>query len=230
MMPRTLLAVVLVVMCWGNVDAALVYYDGDQAGYEAATSGHVVVADEDFSGWVLGTVLHDQIPNCTFSGSAALTVQQGIHGPAWPVEFFADERGISNGDSLNSFVIDFAAPVAALGLMHYDEDPSAVVGVIVCLVGGAEFSTTMTPAGEMESPSGAGNPDGLFWGVVASEDSIVQVTIAHTYPSGDAWGFDDFTASASGAVPEPASAAIWSFTLLVLGMGWWRRRRTRTAF
>jgi len=217
-----------VVLCGVGVIPAqgeIRFFEEEQA-YNDATKNHVLFAYEDFSGWALGTLLDSQIPNSTFSGTAALQVADYLHGPAWPEERFPDGRGILNGDSPGYFIIDFASPAAAFGLVHYDDMIGANVTVTLKLLDGSTWlSPPWTPAGEMEWPPGGGNPDGRFWGVVDTDGNLItQATISHNSPSGDTWGFDSFRGSFS-AVPGPSALVLWSGLGAMGLVAAWRRRK-----
>jgi hypothetical protein len=218
-MSRVFSAILLLGLLSETTNGSFMYFDGNKDDYMAATSGYALIAHEDFSGWAVGIELSNQIPNCTFSGSATvqgpyLWVREGIHDPCPPEEYFPDHRGIplENG---GYFEIDFAQPVAAFGLIHYDDAFAAKITLQV--VGGTEDLTSWTPAGEMESPPN--NTSGRFWGVVAGNNVITQARIANP-GNGDAWGFDDFYVS---VVPEPSTLALLGVGAISI-LGYARRR------
>ncbi|MBT1450152.1 hypothetical protein KJ365_04610 [Glaciecola sp. XM2] len=186
--------------------AAIVEYDNDKSGFDAAIASMDTTVI-DFESTALGTSITNQFASLGVSMSATpngLTVQDDVFGSnpignrALRVEW--------NGSTQSVATLDFAAPISFFGA--YFIDNRALVNTSIDLYNAGVFVASVSTTGE------TGN-SAEWWGVVANAGETFTQAVFTTTASGDGFGMDNLTFS-TVAVSSPAALTMLGLALVGL--------------
>lgn len=218
-------------------EAALLTFKGEDVGLGEATrlashpnadaarasffSRLVGVGTENFESFANGTpgplaISFGAAGTATLTGAGAtiVSVPSGTNGfGRYPVS------GNNYWEAGANFVVNFSAPVAAFGFYGVDIGDFAGSLTLTLTGGGAQV---INVGNAVNSPGGGV----IYFGFIETQ-TFTSIAFGNTAAGTDAFAFDDFSVgSLQQVVPEPASVALLSIGILVIGL---TRRTTRSA-